>query len=296
MKIAIGAELHDARRSSCGRVAEHDLLRDVVVLRLQAQRGRQRAQPIGRALLILVQLGEQHMRLDARRIEVHGAPKVGLGGGQALAAHLGEAEPHAHVIAVVRRAWATSSRPSNAATAASASRRASAISPARNNVSAWSSGGGCGTARALSSALRAPSRSPARSAPRPVAAHSPAVVGLAAGLRPCRAAPAAPWGCRRGEILLVVARESLRQLGAEFLVQRVAGHAGHPLQHRGLALAAAERRQRVANRREAEAPLEKIDGERRMRVRAGRVLDVRAVMNAFDSDSSGGSSPRRDAR
>jgi hypothetical protein len=77
-------QLDDARRPSRLRLAQHRLLRDPVGLRVEAERGRQLRQAVGRPLLVLVQLGQQRVRLDARRIELDGPAQVRLGRGGRL--------------------------------------------------------------------------------------------------------------------------------------------------------------------------------------------------------------------
>jgi hypothetical protein len=58
-------QLDDARRSSRLGLAEHRLFGDAVGLRIQAQRRLELGQPVGGPLLVLVELREQRVRLDA---------------------------------------------------------------------------------------------------------------------------------------------------------------------------------------------------------------------------------------
>jgi hypothetical protein len=95
-------ELGDARGMSGARLADHHLLGDGVVHRIEPQGPFERGQAFGIAVLVGVELGEQRAGLDARGVEVDRAREVRLGGVEVLAVNLGEAEPDADVVAVVR--------------------------------------------------------------------------------------------------------------------------------------------------------------------------------------------------
>jgi hypothetical protein len=96
-------ELRHARRVTGAGLADHHLLGDGVVHRIEAEGPLERGQPVGIAVQIGVELGEQGARLDAGRVELDGARQVGLGGPEVLAVDLGQPEPDADVVAVVRR-------------------------------------------------------------------------------------------------------------------------------------------------------------------------------------------------
>ena len=96
-------QLGDARRPPRLGLPEHHLLRDAVGLRVEADRRRELDEPVGGPLLALVHLGQQRMRLDARRIELDGPAQVRLGGRGALAMNLRQPEAHAHLVPVAGR-------------------------------------------------------------------------------------------------------------------------------------------------------------------------------------------------
>ena len=110
MQIGVGRVDEDGDRSVLddavgmpgARFAEDDLLGDRIVHRIESERPLERGQPIGLALLVAVELGQEGARFDPRRNEVDRVPQVRLRGEQILAVDLGQPQADLDVVAVAR--------------------------------------------------------------------------------------------------------------------------------------------------------------------------------------------------
>jgi len=92
--------LDDPGRMTGSRLAEDDLLGDGVVHRIEPQRPLERGQPIGRALLVAIELGQERARLDPVWNEIDRMSQVRLRRQEILAVDLGQPQPDLDVVPV----------------------------------------------------------------------------------------------------------------------------------------------------------------------------------------------------
>jgi len=264
-------QLDDARWPSCLRFAQDRLLGDLIGLRIEPERRRELDETIGGPVLVLVELGEQRVRFDARGVELDGAPQVRLGGGGVLAMDLGEPEAHAQVVSVARR------RPHEQAF----ERRDGGVGVAagEGDLAGQEQGVGLIVGWRLRHGPRAFQR-PARligvaGAQGGHALTDPVVrARRLAGRFSGWDGVAGPPRLRRQE-LLVVAREATPELGPKFALERVRRHSAQLAQDVGLRLAAAEGDQRLAEGGKTEAAFQEIDGDGRVGVGARGLVATR---------------------